>query len=391
MLDNKVNVRFEENKRVLFLSAANDIHTVRWVNALAKEGIEVHLAFCSDHSPKVDKIDEKIYLHPLKVKSPFGYYLNQGALKKICHSIKPALINAHYASGYGTLMRLCNYRPALLSIWGSDVYEFPYRNKYNMRLINKNIRYADQISSTSNIMAEQIKRISECYDNQITIVPFGVDLSLFKRNKPYSSKHNGKIRIGIVKRLKPNYGIDLLIRAFAIVIDGYKQIDNIYDISLDIYGDGPQQEDLLKLINKLKLVNHVRLLGDIPNIKVPEVLETLDLYVLASYSESFGVSAVEAMAMGVPIVATDAEGFREVLDNGKYGIIVPRGNVESLAKAILELIGNNKLRDYYSKISRTRVEKLYNWQDNVNSMIKLYSYTVNRYNDIVDKNEVQKW
>ena len=73
-------------KKVLFLSAANSIHTVRWVNALS-ESYEIHLVYCKNHVPSIDSINDKVVLHQLKYKSPFGYYSNARELNSIYNSI----------------------------------------------------------------------------------------------------------------------------------------------------------------------------------------------------------------------------------------------------------------------------------------------------------------
>ena len=86
-----------ERKKVLFLSAANSIHTVKWVNALCKE-FEVHLVYCINHKQEKDNIDSDVILHELKFESPLGYYTNSFQLKKIFKFINPDIVNVHYAS-----------------------------------------------------------------------------------------------------------------------------------------------------------------------------------------------------------------------------------------------------------------------------------------------------
>ena len=88
--------------KILFLSAANSIHTVKWINALASRGHEVYLVYNKGHEPKMDQINKNIHQHQLKYKGGVGYYLNAKELRKLKKEISPDIINVHYASGYGT-------------------------------------------------------------------------------------------------------------------------------------------------------------------------------------------------------------------------------------------------------------------------------------------------
>ena len=117
--------------KILFLSAANSIHTVRWVNSLANRNHEIYLVYNRGHNPKADKIDKKVKLCELPFTGNRGYFFNVFALKKLAKKIKPDVINVHYASGYGTLARKSKLCPILLSVWGSDVYDFPNKSFVN--------------------------------------------------------------------------------------------------------------------------------------------------------------------------------------------------------------------------------------------------------------------
>jgi len=123
--------------KVMLLAAGNDIHSVRWANQLSFNGNEVHLCFVSNQRPSLDKLNNKVILHELKIPAPYGYYANVFQLRNLIKSIKPDILNAHYSSGYGTLGRLVGFSPYLISVYGSDVYDFPYKRKVNMNIIKK--------------------------------------------------------------------------------------------------------------------------------------------------------------------------------------------------------------------------------------------------------------
>ena len=107
--------------KIIFLGEAASIHTIRWVNSLSEKGIEVILVSLKGKLDTIGKISDNVKVIYLPFGTKLGYYLNMFALKKIISKEEPDLINAHYASGYGTLGRLSGFNKKLLNVWGSDV------------------------------------------------------------------------------------------------------------------------------------------------------------------------------------------------------------------------------------------------------------------------------
>ena len=89
-------------------------------------------------------------------------------------------------------------------------------------------------------------------------------------------------------------------------------------------------------------------------------------------SESFGVAAVEAMACGIPVIVSDADGFKEVVEDGVTGKIVEKGNVLSISEAMHDLITDKEKAKNYGANGIERVKKYFNWNDNVDKMISIY-------------------
>lgn len=127
--------------KILFLSAANSVHTVRWVNALAERGQEVILVSKIDHhEERENSISSNVKVVYLPVKGMRGYYLNAVVLKRLYKKERFDVINVHYASGYGTLARIARLPHILLSVWGSDVYDFPYESRIKEYILKKNLQ-----------------------------------------------------------------------------------------------------------------------------------------------------------------------------------------------------------------------------------------------------------
>lgn len=301
-----------------------------------------------------------------------GYYLNAIWLHKLEEKIEPDVVNVHYASGYGTLMRMAGLKNTILSVWGSDVYDFPYKNWLCMKIIRKNLNYSKKIASTSYSMAEQTRKIMHKNSN-IAITPFGVDLHQFTKKE--MNGRSDRIIIGCIKALEQKYGINYLIKAIKLLLvkleeNGLTDIAN--KIYCCIYGDGSQREILQNLIDNLGMAEVITLKGKIPHEKVPSILSEMDIFCVLSEMESFGVAAVEASAVGIPVVASDALGFKEVIEDGVTGIIIKRKSPEAAEKALEQLVIDRDLCIRMGQAGRKRVEKLYNWEENVVAMEKVY-------------------
>ena len=142
-------------------------------------------------------------------------------------------------SGYGTLARLARIR-YLLSVWGSDVYEFPYRSRTSLRIVRRNLRGASALASTSECMAEQVRRVLVDPMVPITVTPFGVDLSRFDPDRLPARAASQPFLIGNIKALSEPYGIDVLIRAAGLLRDRLPGVP----FKVRVYGDGPLRSEM---------------------------------------------------------------------------------------------------------------------------------------------------
>lgn len=355
--------------KIMLIGAATSNHTKRWINSLSRKGHDVLLLCRGDQKDEQGEIDSKVKIHYLRFGGGIGYYLNVIEARKVYKTFKPEVVNAHYATGYGTLARLAMLRPLVISCWGSDVYEYPYLSKHNRNLLRKNLTYADAIASTSYAMAEQAKWACGNNKKTVTVTPFGVDVKKFAPRE--KEKHDRPI-IGIVKYLEPIYDIPLLIKAFSIV---YKHEDT--KPILEIYGDGSLKNELIALTQELEVQDCVHFNGTIPNTQVPEVLNSFDVFVNCSKAESFGVAVVEAMACEIPVIVTNTEGFKEVVVDGETGIVLKDRKPETMAKALTTLLHDKEMCSIMGKKGRERVLDIYDWDKNVMVMEKLYEDVIN--------------
>lgn len=360
--------------KIVLLSGASSIHTVRWANGLSNAGHEIHVI--TQH-PVVDPFDSTVKVHLFPYRGVLGYYTMVPAVRKLLREIKPDIVNAHYASGYATTARLVGYHPWLLSVWGSDVYDFPHKSPLHKWLVKKNLRAADQVASTSYCMADETRTLTPERQG-IAITPFGVDLAAYTGLEPEVAEQKPQLVIGTVKTMNPTYGIDVLIEAFALLLKSLqtKSGDHAPELELRLVGGGTQTEELKSLANKLGISCCVNFVGQVPHSEVPQELAKLDIYVALSRNESFGVAIIEAGAAGRPVVVSDAGGLPEVTVEGKTGFVVLRENPQAAAAAIEKLVLDAELRHRMGAAGQKHVADHYSWDACIETMLGVYQKTI---------------
>lgn len=359
--------------KIALLANAESIHTIQWVKYLARQG---HQIFVISQNKKTNEFPSEIPLFILPYNGFLGYFLNIRYLRKILKEVKPDILNAHYASGYGTSARLANFHPYVLSVWGSDVFEFPLRSFLHKYLLKKNLSAADTIASTSRAMCHQTQQFLIA-GRPISITPFGVDFSKFSRKKT-SKGDQDIITVGTVKTLKHVYGIDILIHSLAKVYSLLQQQNSTLAerIKFRIVGGG---EDLLKLqqlARNLGIEHILTFVGKVEHDAVPQELAKLDIYVALSRQESFGVAVLEAQAMGLPVVVSNVGGLPEVVKPGETGYIVETENPDQAAEMILKLILNQQLREDFAMNAENFARQNFSWEACAQQMQKVYQDTL---------------
>jgi glycosyltransferase involved in cell wall biosynthesis len=357
-------------KLMLVAGGKKGTHAVRWANGLAEKGVDVHFV---TQQKMFWNLDDRVCIYDLPYKGALGYFLNVFKIREVFKSINPDLVNVHYASGYGTLARLARLKPVLLSVWGSDVYDFPNKSNIHERLLCRNLLYADAIASTSESMAKYIKDRFDIYSH-IYVTPFGVDVDFFKPC-PNLETYPKEIVIGTVKTLSKKYGIDTLIRAFKVVCDN---LSETYSLKLEITGDGPDRDELVELAENLGVLDKVTFFGFLDKEGVLERINNMDIYAALSRldSESFGVALLEASSCEKPLVVSDVSGPAEVVKDGITGFVIPRNNSGLAAKKLIELICDPDLRKKMGRLGRAHVCAKYSWDQSLNVMLNVYDKVV---------------
>ena len=259
------------NKRILLLAYGGSTHTVKWAKSLANQGYKIHIFSLADFSeslyadyPEIEFSHSRISSNVSLTGSAFQkifYLKTYFSLMRCLKIFKPDIIHAHFASSYGFLGSLTFFRPFFVSVWGSDIFEFPRKTFLHKLILQFTLWRADRIFSTSKIMAIETSK----YTKKIAqVIPFGVDTELFS---PEGKKDHLILTIGTVKSLEAKYGVHTLLNAFAKVI----AIRPSIKMKLLIVGDGTQLNNLKILAQDLKIEHLTEFTGWLQLANIPSV------------------------------------------------------------------------------------------------------------------------
>lgn len=227
-------------------------------------------------------------------------------------------------------------------------------------------RRADKLICISKEMVRCFLYAGASEDN-IFVVHNPIDLSYFE---PVMKKKINKTCL-YVGALTPVKGVEYLIHAIPQVL---KQLP---DARFLLIGDGSQRKLVEELILKYDVGKKVELLGYIPHNKLLPYYQQADLFVMPSLNEPQGIVALEAMACGLPVVASKVGGIPEMVQDGKNGILVPPAKPESLAEAIVNLFAHESLYQSYSKCALNTAYK-FSWEQNINKYTEVFMSIVHR-------------
>jgi len=227
------------------------------------------------------------------------------------------------------------------------------------------------VAVSDNVMRAEIDTAGIAERN-IEVIYNGIDVKNYyfqnqeicTRIRKELSVPEGSFLIGFVGRFHSVKGVNILLDAYSRVIR------EITDTKLIVVGDGEIRKQLELDADSFGVTQQVVFTG-VRN-DIPEILTALDILALPSYSEGFGLVLVEAMASGVPVVATNVGGIPEVVQDSETGILVNPGAPDELAAAILRLYNDQELRERLSRLGQECVESNFRIQETARKTEYLY-------------------
>jgi glycosyltransferase involved in cell wall biosynthesis len=347
--------------RVVYLADAPYVHTRRWVRHFTERGWDAHVI---SFRPAEIEGATVHYIDGLEGIGKARYLLRAGRVSSLIARLQPQLVHALHLTSYGFLAGRSRFQPSIVSVWGTDVLEAPSLSPFHRWLTRQALARAGAVTATGLRLAEATLPNTPAR-KPVAVIPYGIDLERF----PFVERESRTpVTIGAVARLSPEKGLEYLLRAVAALRD------RGLDLHVVLAGDGPSRGELESLARDLRL--HVEFAGEMAHEAVPDVLRRLDIFAMPSTWEGFGVSALEASATGLPVVASDIHGIPDVVRDGVTGFLVPPRDVDALADVIERVARDATLRRTLGVAGRAFVEANYRWQDNAALMERLYAEMV---------------
>jgi glycosyltransferase involved in cell wall biosynthesis len=292
------------------------------------------------------------------------------------------VIHAHWAIPTGPAAVMAARKlglPSVITMHGGDVYvnpeqgyDFPTR-WYVRPALRWTLRHAGALTAITEDCRQHALRAGAPAEH-IRLVFNGTDL---RRFSPGENGSRGDARYGphmifACRQLFPRKGIRFLLEAGAALKPQFP------DLKIVLAGDGFERPDLARLAAELGIASDVTFLGWVPNVDLPQYYRAAAVSVIPSLEEGFGIPAAEAMGCEIAVVASDAGGLPEVVENGVTGLVVPRGDAQALAQAIGSLLADPQRRRQMGQAGRERALRLFDWDRSAQQFEEIYQEVASR-------------
>lgn len=275
------------------------------------------------------------------------------------------------AIAYGTLASLMACNPIIFSTEHNVIGETMSRSSYSRSRIKNALQiFHKKVICVSNAVKQSQMQFSLLLSNKYVTIYNGIEADIYNnaieknKFKEELGIRKKNIVVGIIASMFPQKAHEIFIKA------AKRVLSSVPETRFLIIGDGPRRTELEKLVSNMHLQKEIYFLG--VRDDVPKLMKSIEILALSSNWEGFPITILEAMASGVPVVATDVGGNREAITNGITGFLVPKGDYIALAEKIIELATDKKkrmdigaagkkklLEKFTSEIMVRRTEKLY--------------------------------
>ena len=357
-------------------------HLVALSKGLMKRGIDVLVVASSDNGSSKFRVYRGVpYFSVPSIDLPQIYQrVALGSVSMLLRLIKwfnPDIVHIQgrippISVAAALALRLTEVGGAFLTVHGTRMYagqSLVQRivDEYDHKISKYTISSVDRAIAVSSAVKSYVKTLT---GKDAVVIPNGVDIKRFniKGDARFRTEIGVKdeVLVAYIGRIYRAKGVFLLLEAFKKV--------KAENVKLVYIGDGPHLDDLIRKAKKLNLKKRVLFTGY--RTDIPEILGSLDIVVIPSYSDGFCLSIAEAMASGKPVVATRIGGIPELV--GEAGILINPGSVDTLAEAITILVDDKELRFKMGLEGRRRIKERYTTRRMVDDTVRLYMETCSR-------------
>jgi len=370
-----------------------EIHLVEVMKRLLTYGHELHVFVGGDTRIKRLFPPDKIFFYPIRypqlpnLKGLAYAFWATGHLLQHARYQHFDLLHAKQEYPHGVIGATLSRRlgiPLYTTVQNPLAYEEelvfsgPKMLSRLRQLIKPMVKYALRnsavVAAVSNYSLANCQKLGA---KNCVLIPNGVDTQKFRPKAEELPSENP--HIVTTSTLIPRNGLDTLIKAFGLLLD------NVGRARLTIAGEGPLEKELKNLAQELGIENKVKFIATVPHEKVPELLWSADLFVRPSIYEGFGMSFIEAMASGVPVIACPTGGVVDFIENRQTGMLVPPNDPESLKQAMLSLLHNRKLYQRIRSKALALVKERYSWDGIAARVNEVYYTLVNRRKRLISQ------
>ena len=348
--------------------------------SLASRGHEVH--FITYAMPtRLDRFQDRVFFHEVEVPdyplfeySPYSLAL-ASVMADVARHEGLDLIHAHYAiphaaSAFLAREILNDNLKIVTTLHGTDITLVGNEPSF-LPIVKFSIEKSDGITAVSQYLADSTKD-ELGVDRKIEVIPNFIDPQTFIK----------KVDINLRRRLAMDHQPILMhmsnfrpVKRPEDLIRILQIIRNEVDPVLVLIGDGPMRSRVEKMCRDLRLCDSVMFLGK--QLSIVELLSLANVYLCTSETESFGLSALEAMACGTPVVSSNTGGVPEVITDGEEGFLLTPGDVEGMAEKVVTLLRNKEMHTEMSRTARQTAVEAFDRESVVNQYEALYHRVLN--------------
>ncbi len=350
--------------------------------ALSETGNTVH--FISYAQPaRLNIFSDNLFYHEVSIKNyplfeypPYETSLTS-KLVEIVQFEKLDLIHVHYAIPHASSALLAKdilksmgiNIPVITTLHGTDI-TLVGKDPSCKPVINYSINNSDGVTAVSNSLKEETINLFSITNN-INVIPNFIDIEKYSKVKrnPYRSKLCPK-----GERLLIHTSNFRKVKRIQDVINVFCKINKEIPSKLIMIGDGPERANIESLTRSLCSLRDVMFIGKIPDVET--VLYKADLFLLTSEKESFGLSALEAMASSVPVISSNAGGLPELVEEGISGFTCDIGDVNSMSEQAIKVLDKKNLSGF--KENALRIANNYDINIILPKYVEFYKNILNK-------------
>ncbi len=327
-------------------------------HSLAARGVPVSLIILGERNPIFDEASVgDLPCSSLGLARGRDVLLHLGELSRVCAATRAEVMILPGAGFLAGLFRTIGYRGRIIAIEHGGLLQFgqlPWPRRAHRYFSEASGFWAVDVQVTpSEFMKKQLARLPHA--RRVVCIPPGLDLSAYRSRDPRHGERGNvgrRIVTGFAGRLIPGKGVDVLLRALA-------SLDPQWNVVARIAGDGPARGELQRLAVELHLGARVEFTGVVRDM--PVFWKSCDLAVTPSHEliESFGMVAVEAMACGLPVIASARGGLTEIVRDGETGAVFHPGNWRELAGVLAAYAADHRMLELHGRAARARCESMF--------------------------------